>query len=143
MADGEEAFRPQQAFAVGMGVHVADIGNVVTCLLHPEGQRELPQQKLARALRQRRIDDLPVFAIGPIPAGADTGAGVPVVGARRRAVIVQRPGAGPAIVRRPRRIAALKEKIACPVIAHDEDKITLQSLVLAREFPQVNTAHPV
>ena len=62
--------RPQQPLGVGVRVDVADVGDVVALLLHPEGQRKLPEQKLARALRQRRVDDLAILAVGPVPAHA-------------------------------------------------------------------------
>ena len=128
MADGEEGPPAQQARGVGVRVEIGDVGDVVALLLHPEGQRKLPEQELAGALRERRIEDLPVLAIGPIEADGHAGPGVPVV--RRRAVIVERPQVRPAIVRRPGRVRALEQKVALPLIADDEDDIALQLLAL-------------
>ena len=105
----ETPFREQPA-GIGVRVEVRDVRHVVAVLLHPKRQRKLPQQELAGALRQRRVEDLPVLAVRPVEADPHTWARVPVV--RRRAVVVQRPQVGPAVVRRPRRVRALKQKIA-------------------------------
>src|SRR4030088_847423 len=97
MADRQPCSAAQESLAVSMRIYVADVGDVVTFLLHPVSERKLPEQKLARALRERCIDDLAVLAVWPIPAHFHPGAAVPFL----VAVVVQRPLAGPAIVRSP------------------------------------------
>src|SRR5262249_38488135 len=80
--------------------------------------------------------------VGPVPAGADAGAGVPALRVGR-AVVVERPGARPAVVGGPGRVAALEEEIAPPVVAHDEDDVALQALPLGRQLAEVDPARPV
>ena len=68
VADGQQRLGPQQARGVGVGVDVADVGDVVAVLLHPEGERELPEQEFAGALRERGVENLAVLAVGPVAA---------------------------------------------------------------------------
>src|SRR5688572_20232968 len=100
-----------------MGIDVADVGNVVALLLHPESQRKFPEQKLARTLRERRVEDLAILSVRPVPTDAHARPDVPSTLARG-AVVVERKELRPPIVSRPGGVAALKEKVAGPVIAH-------------------------
>jgi len=55
MANGQKRFGPQKPLWIGVGIDVADVGDIIALLLHPESERELPKQKLAGALGKRRI----------------------------------------------------------------------------------------
>src|SRR5439155_9899974 len=97
----------QKPLWTGVRVDVRDIRYVVALLLHPKRERKFPQQKLARALRERRVETLAIAAIGPIETDRDARPRVPVVW--RRAVVVERPEIRPAVVGGPGRIRALKQ----------------------------------
>src|SRR5262249_50836738 len=104
VADRQPGLRPPQPGAVGVRVPIARVRDVVAVPLHPVGERELPQQVLARPLRQGCVHHLTVLAVGAVPADAGVGAAVPTL----LAVVVERPAVRPAVVSRPRRVAALE-----------------------------------
>src|SRR5262249_46045215 len=137
---------PQQPLVIRVGIHGAQVGNVVPGLLHPESKRKFPQQKRPRTLRQvflLRSPEflLPVLAVRPDETDADFGADVPWM--TWAAIVVHGPVVGPAIVRLPGSITTLKEKITGPIVADDEDDITLQLVAFGGQLAQVNTAGPV
>ncbi len=90
-----------------MRIDIADVRNVVTHLLHPKRQRKFPQQELTRALRKRRVKDLAVLAVRPVPTDENAGADVPIV--RRGAVVVDGEEMWPVIVNLQRGYAAMKD----------------------------------
>src|SRR5205807_8462521 len=137
--DRQPGFRAQEALGVRVRVQVADVGDVVTFLLHPEGEREFPEQEFAGPLRQGCIEDLAIFAIGPIPAYAHAGPPVPFF----FAVIVEGPLARPAIVCRPRRVTALEEEVAFPVVTDNEDNVALKILVCSCQLAEVDATWPI
>src|SRR5437588_6269422 len=122
-----------------MRIDIADIGDVIAFLLHPVGEREFPEQELARALRQWCVEDLAILAVGPVPAHAHVRSPVPNL----LAVVVKRPLAGPAVVCRPGGIAALEEKVTGAVIADNKDDVALQLFTLRGELADVDAARPI
>src|SRR5262249_36109334 len=105
----------------------------------PERQRELPQQELARALRQRVVEDLHVLAVGSVEADLyardEDLAVLAVVGVEGVAV-------RPAVVRLPGVVAALEKEVGRPVVADDEDDIALIAVLLRRQLAEVDAADP-
>src|SRR4030095_9756869 len=130
--DGEEHLSAREPARVGVRVHVRDVRDVVAGLLHPEGQGELPEKECTGTLGQRRVEDLPVLAVWPVEADPHTGARVPVV--RRGAVVVERPEVGPAVVRRPRSVRALKEEVALAVVPDAENHVALEFLAVLSQL---------
>src|SRR5262249_49738691 len=63
MADGNQALGAKKAFRVRVRIDVADIRQVVTGFLHPEGKRKFPEQELTGTLRQWGVENLAVFSI--------------------------------------------------------------------------------
>src|SRR5438876_635479 len=61
---------------------------------------------------------------------------------RRRAVVIERPEVGPAVVSRPGGIGTLEEKVAIPVVADDEDHVTLEFLPFLGELGEIDAAGP-
>ena len=139
VADREPPLGAAEAGGVGVGVDVRDVGHVVAVLLHPEGERELPEQELARADRERGVEDLAVLAVGPVEARLDVRAPVPLL----LAVVVERELAGPAVVGVPGGVGALEQEVGPAVVADDEDDVALQPLALGRELAEVDAAGPV
>src|SRR5688572_14695944 len=62
---------------------------------------------------------------------------------RRGAVIVEREIVGPAVVGGPGGVAALKQKIAAPIIAHNKNNIALELFAYGGELSKVHSAQPV
>ena len=126
-------------------VAVRAIGHVVAVLLEPVRQRELERQELARAERERIVDDacvLRLAAIGPVEA--DVGPG-PLVAL---GMGVERVVVRPAVVGLPGVVGALEEDVGRAIVADDEDDVALPvGLVVAvgerREPSQVDAAGPV
>src|SRR5438128_1380633 len=61
---------------------------------------------------------------------------------RRRAVVIERPEVGPAVVSRPSGVRTLEEKVAFPVVPDDEDHVTLEFLPFLGELGEVDAAGP-
>src|SRR5262249_55407546 len=80
-----------------------------------------------------------ILAVGPVPTDTDAGPPVPFL----LAIVVQRPIIRPAVVGRPGRVAALEEKVAGPVVADDEDQVTLQFLLFGGQLAEVDATGPV
>src|SRR5439155_16736421 len=62
---------------------------------------------------------------------------------RRRAVVIERPEVGPAVVSRPGGVRTLEEKVAFSVVTDDEDHVTLKFLPFLRELREIDAAEPV
>src|SRR6266545_6960722 len=62
---------------------------------------------------------------------------------RRRAVVIERPEVGPAVVSRPSGVRTLEEKVAFSVVSDDEDHVTLQFFTFLRELGEIDAAEPV
>src|SRR5262249_9132436 len=128
----------KKSLGVRMGIDVAEIGNIVAFFFHPERQWKFPEQELSRSLRQGRIQDLTILAVGPIPAHAHARSPVPDF----LTIIVKRPLAGPAVVRRPGSVAALEKEIASAVVSDGEYDVALDSFFLGGQLAKVNAAGP-
>src|SRR5439155_17493407 len=113
--------------------------DVVALLLHPEGDRELPEEELARAGGERRIQDLAVLAVGAVVADADAGAPVPDL----LAIVVEGELARPAVVSLPGVGAALEEEVGAAPVGDDERDVALPAPVLRRQLPEIDAAGPV
>src|SRR5262249_15004031 len=100
---------------------------------------EFPKKKLAGALGKRRVQNLAIFAVGPVPAHADARPPVPFL----LAVVIKCEMIRPAIVGRPGRVAALKEKVTAAIVTDNENDIALQSFLLRRQLPKVDAAGPI
>ena len=122
-----------------MRVEIRDVGDVVAVLLHPVGEREFPEQELARADRKRRVQNLAILAVGPVEARLDVRAPVPHL----LAVVVERILAGPAVVSVPGGVGDLEEKVGLAIVADDEDDVALELLALGRQLAEVDAAGPI
>src|SRR4029077_4427763 len=64
VSDRQKPSTAEQAGGIGGRIDVADIADVVSVLLHPEGEGELPEEELAGALREWCIEDLAILPVG-------------------------------------------------------------------------------
>src|SRR5262249_25262140 len=103
-------------------------------------QRELPEEELAGALRQRIVKDLHVLAVGPVVADLDAGDEHFAVLA---VVAVEGIGVGPGVVGLPGVVAALEDEVGQPIVADNEDDVALVAMLRRRQLAEVDTAHPV
>src|SRR5687767_12836758 len=97
VADRDETFGAAEISRVSMDIEVGNIGDIVAVLLEPINHGEFPEKKFARAGGERGVEDLAIFAVGPIETDVNAGTPVPCV----LAVVVEGELAGPAIVGLP------------------------------------------
>ena len=144
VTDAEEGFALQPA--VGREeVAVRTVADVVAMLLKPVGQRKLVAEPLAGADGQRVVDHaapLRLAAVGPVETHVGPRPLVPLgVGVDR--VVVRPP-----VVGLPGVVAALKQDVRRPLVAHDEDHVALPIRLVRRRRnrrhpAEVHPAHPV
>src|SRR5207245_10443405 len=102
-------------------------------------EREFPEKPFTGACRERRVENLRVFSVGPVKADVDTAAPIPLL----LAVIVEGELAGPAVIRLPGGVGALKDQIGAAIIADDEDEVALKLFTFSGEFAEIDPARPV
>jgi hypothetical protein len=142
VADGEPSFGAEQTHAVSVRVEIGNVGNVVAFLLQPERERKFPEQKFAGAVADRPVvDRQPIKrdAVRPVEAHVIADARVPPVAL----VIIQAAPRGPAIVRLPRHVRALEEKVRLALIANDEDDVSLGLRRGDLEFAEIDATRPI
>merc|ERR1711964_177416 len=123
--------------------------HIVALLLYPIGEREFPEKKLSRPHGRRSIDKTTLTKIGvgtvkTHPPGIRTPGPLFSFSAieDKLVTVVKRPPViGPTIVGLPGQVAALKKQVARAVVAHDEDHVTLQAVLLGSEFALIDAFH--
>src|SRR5205085_11715312 len=108
--------------------------NIETVLLQPKGEGKFPEKPLAGAGRERRVQNLAVFAIGSVKANGDIRSPVPLI----LAVIIESELAGPTIVGLPGGVRTLKEEVGRAIIADDKDKVALPPFALGSQFAEID-----
>ena len=141
VANAEEGVAAGDLFGV-QTIAIGTVGDIVAVLFHPVGQRIFPEEKLARANRERVLENLRVLRVRSIKADGH------IHRVRAARVGIERVVIRPFVVRLPGIVAALKKEISRPLIAHDEDDIALPVgfVALLRyggEPPEINTTWPV
>src|SRR5262249_11785120 len=123
-----------------MHVGIGAVSHIVPVPLHPEGERKFPEQVLSGALRERVIENLGVLGIGPVKADLDARS-------QNLAILavanVERIIVWPGVVSLPGVVAALKHEVGRPVIADNQDDVTLIAMLDGRQLAEVHAADPV
>src|SRR5829696_3010294 len=107
-----------------MRVEVRNVGDIVTMLLEPERRRKFPEQKLARARGERRVQNLAVLPVRAIEPDFHITAPIPLL----YAIIVEGKLRRPAVVSLPSVVTALENKVGLAVIADNKDDVALNPL---------------
>ena len=131
-------------------IDAAHVGDIEPVRFHPEEQGIFEGQELAGADHPRQavrfVDRVPGLGQRVGPVKADANAGAPITDLGRRAVkVVEREVVWPGVIGGPRRVAALEEEIAGPVVPHHEDDVApgRRRHVHLGQLAEVHAAHRV
>ena len=141
MPHRDESFGPQQSLRISVGIDIGNVRHIVSVLLHPIRKREFPGQVFAGTAGSLvLVHRMGKQAVGTVETHRSTG---DTLGIEAWMIGINRVVSGPTIVGAPRQFAALKQEIAGAVIAHDEDDVALNVLLLRSQLSQVDAAQPI